>query len=113
MGIQPKTKAGRNDPCPCGSKVKYKHCHGDPIKQMLCNRVANEHMAHLVVQEQKKRGIVPYNYKCESCGHDFDKPMLGQLSDLPLCPECQSTDLIENEIQNGGEDEKEGESKKS
>ncbi len=22
------TKAGRNDPCPCGSGKKYKHCHG-------------------------------------------------------------------------------------
>ncbi|MAZ41012.1 preprotein translocase subunit SecA [bacterium] len=24
----PKDKAGRNDPCPCGSGKKYKHCHG-------------------------------------------------------------------------------------
>jgi preprotein translocase subunit SecA len=22
-------KAGRNDPCPCGSGKKYKKCHGD------------------------------------------------------------------------------------
>jgi len=22
------TKVGRNDPCPCGSRKKYKHCHG-------------------------------------------------------------------------------------
>jgi preprotein translocase subunit SecA len=21
-------KVGRNDPCPCGSNKKYKHCHG-------------------------------------------------------------------------------------
>nr|MBP6152584.1 SEC-C domain-containing protein [Candidatus Methylopumilus sp.] len=21
-------KVGRNDPCPCGSDKKYKHCHG-------------------------------------------------------------------------------------
>ena len=21
-------KIGRNEPCPCGSKKKYKHCHG-------------------------------------------------------------------------------------
>lgn len=21
---------GRNDPCPCGSGLKYKRCHGDP-----------------------------------------------------------------------------------
>ncbi|MEZ4637760.1 MAG: SEC-C metal-binding domain-containing protein [Caldilineaceae bacterium] len=24
----PSTKVGRNDPCPCGSGKKYKHCHG-------------------------------------------------------------------------------------
>ena len=23
-----KPKVGRNDPCPCGSGKKYKHCHG-------------------------------------------------------------------------------------
>jgi len=23
-----KTKVGRNDPCPCGSELKFKHCHG-------------------------------------------------------------------------------------
>jgi preprotein translocase subunit SecA len=23
-------RAGRNDPCPCGSGLKYKRCHGDP-----------------------------------------------------------------------------------
>ncbi|MCK5388130.1 MAG: SEC-C domain-containing protein, partial [Candidatus Izimaplasma sp.] len=22
------TKVGRNDPCPCGSGKKFKHCHG-------------------------------------------------------------------------------------
>jgi len=27
VGRQPK-KVSRNDPCPCGSKKKYKHCHG-------------------------------------------------------------------------------------
>jgi len=24
----PSKKVGRNDPCPCGSEKKYKHCHG-------------------------------------------------------------------------------------
>jgi preprotein translocase subunit SecA len=23
-----RNKVGRNDPCPCGSGKKYKHCHG-------------------------------------------------------------------------------------
>jgi preprotein translocase subunit SecA len=24
-------KVGRNDPCPCGSGKKYKHCHGQLV----------------------------------------------------------------------------------
>jgi len=26
--VRPTQKVGRNDPCPCGSGKKYKHCHG-------------------------------------------------------------------------------------
>jgi preprotein translocase subunit SecA len=26
--IKVEVKVGRNDPCPCGSGKKYKHCHG-------------------------------------------------------------------------------------
>ncbi len=26
--VQPVKKPGRNDPCPCGSGKKFKHCHG-------------------------------------------------------------------------------------
>jgi preprotein translocase subunit SecA len=26
--VRPGQKVGRNDPCPCGSGKKYKHCHG-------------------------------------------------------------------------------------
>ncbi|HJV26262.1 MAG TPA: preprotein translocase subunit SecA [Aromatoleum sp.] len=28
MSVQAGPKVGRNDPCPCGSGKKYKHCHG-------------------------------------------------------------------------------------
>ena len=24
---------GRNDPCPCGTGTKFKHCHGAPGRQ--------------------------------------------------------------------------------
>ena len=27
-----KNKTGRNDPCYCGSELKYKKCHGDFVK---------------------------------------------------------------------------------
>jgi uncharacterized protein YecA (UPF0149 family) len=28
QGIHMVAKPGRNDPCPCGSGLKYKKCHG-------------------------------------------------------------------------------------
>jgi len=28
LGVDPAMRVGRNDPCPCGSGKKYKHCHG-------------------------------------------------------------------------------------
>lgn len=87
----------RNEPCPCGSGLKAKWCHSDPIKQMLCTRKANEHMASLVRQEQKKRGLVSYNWKCNSCMEDFDKPNRGAVTPhYPICPKCGSTDIEEN-----------------
>jgi preprotein translocase subunit SecA len=28
--VRAEPKIGRNEPCPCGSGKKYKHCHGQP-----------------------------------------------------------------------------------
>jgi preprotein translocase subunit SecA len=28
--VRAEPKVGRNQPCPCGSGKKYKHCHGTP-----------------------------------------------------------------------------------
>jgi len=95
--IQPKHKVGRNDPCPCGSKLKFKWCHGDAVKQMLCNRVANEHMAHLIQQEQIKRGLLKLRYLCNGCGKQFAKPKMSVVTVIPLeiCPFCGATDIVE------------------
>lgn len=30
--VEPDQKIGRNEPCPCGSGKKYKHCHGSKAK---------------------------------------------------------------------------------
>lgn len=95
MPIRPKTQTGRNEPCPCGSGLKFKFCHGDPTKQEMCNRVANEKMVWLIREEQKKRGLIPYDWKCNNCNYGFDEPKHGQTSDLPLCPKCNSTDIVE------------------
>lgn len=52
MGLQLKGKSpDRNEPCPCGSGLKAKDCHLDPIKQEICNQVANEKMSELIFLE--------------------------------------------------------------
>lgn len=63
---------GRNEQCPCGSGLKYKHCHGDNLKQQECNYLANLHMLELILNEQIKRGLkckhgIPTGEKCVEC----------------------------------------------
>ena len=58
MGIQfTEKEPGRNDLCPCGSGLKFKHCHGDETKKAIVNRVANEIMAGLIAEELEKKII--------------------------------------------------------
>ena len=48
--IQPTNQQGRNEPCACGSGLKFKHCHGDVVKQVECNHAANRRMAELIAE---------------------------------------------------------------
>ncbi len=63
---------GRNDPCPCGSGLKSKHCHNDPVKIDMVNHAANVAMNHLIQCERVKKGLicshgVAKNEKCADC----------------------------------------------
>lgn len=51
-------KTGQNHPCPCDSGLKFKHCHNDPVKKGTVNRVANEVMVGLIIEEKVKRGLI-------------------------------------------------------
>ena len=96
MGIQIKGNKSppRNSPCPCGSGLKFKYCHGDPLKQAVCNRVANEKMVELIRQEQKKRGVIPFNYKCNNCSYEFDEPEISTIQlGREMCPKCNSINI--------------------
>ena len=66
--LRPKNKVGRNEPCPCGSKLKHKRCHGGEGKQIICNRAANEKMVQLIRQEQRKRKVALQQLNCDVCG---------------------------------------------
>lgn len=49
---------GRNEPCPCRSGLKYKKCHGDPVKIDMVNHAANVAMNHLIQCERIKKGLI-------------------------------------------------------
>ena len=55
MPIRAKVEVGRNEPCPCKSGLRYKHCHGDVAKQILCKQAANEKMVELIGIEVRKK----------------------------------------------------------
>jgi len=51
-------KPKRNEPCPCGSGLKYKWCHGDQIKTMSARDAMNMKMAELIIKEKIKRRMI-------------------------------------------------------
>ena len=56
--LKSKTNPGRNDPCPCESGLKFKHCHGDELKRAVCERVMMEKMVELILREKIKKGLI-------------------------------------------------------
>ena len=56
--LKAKTDPGRNELCPCGSELKFKNCHGDPVKRAVCETVMRETMVRLIMQEKFKRGMI-------------------------------------------------------
>lgn len=95
--LRTKHTVGRNEPCPCESGLKFKYCHGDSLKVAVCNRVANEKMVELILQEKIKKGLIKLPYHCNGCGKDFKELKTGVINDSSICPFCDSTDFIKNE----------------
>lgn len=80
---------GRNEKCPCGSGLKYKYCHGDHLKREVCNRVANEKMVELILDEKRKKGI-PIEVVCPDCNKT---PGI-----IENCEFCSSTGVVTEEM---------------
>ena len=79
----------RNQPCPCKSGLKQKHCHGDIKKLQTCNRVAQFYMSELIEEERKKRGLEPITIK----GKD-GSIISGELSEGAVCGERKNQSII-------------------
>lgn len=75
MGVQIKggQKQRRNEPCSCGSGINFSDCHGCPMKQAICNRVANEKMVELIRMDQRKKIIRVQQEECSECGNTGKK----------------------------------------
>lgn len=73
MPIRAKHKTGRNEPCPCESGLKFKQCHGDQVKVMLCNEAANQKMVELIRVEQHKQIVALQQKDCMVCNHTGDE----------------------------------------
>lgn len=48
----------RNEPCPCGSELKFSQCHGDPAKKRICEDVVSETMFRLIMQTKFDKGMI-------------------------------------------------------
>lgn len=67
-----KKQQGRNEPCGCGSGLKAKHCHLDPLKRAVCERVMAEKMVELILREKIKKGLICHHgvetgKECKDC----------------------------------------------
>lgn len=89
---------GRNESCPCGSGLKYKHCHGSSVKQQIVQKFAAALMMQLIHREQMERGLVPWPYTCKSCGKGFLKPKESAVAPgIAICPHCSNPDITKTE----------------
>ncbi|MCK4814544.1 SEC-C domain-containing protein [bacterium] len=79
----------RNEPCPCKSGLKFKYCHGDKLKQAVCNRVANEKMVQLIREEQRRKGI-SIKVVCPDCNQ-----MTGMVEH---CEFCNHTGVVDEKL---------------
>ena len=68
------SKIGRNDPCPCGSKKKYKRCHGfyrQPLVSTEDIEYAMNHMRVAQVQRERQQGLGMPIISAEAFGRRF------------------------------------------
>jgi hypothetical protein len=49
---------GRNDKCPCGSGLKFKKCHGDPVLKQKCEKVVMLATVHEITPKRLQAGLI-------------------------------------------------------
>jgi len=56
----------RNGPCPCGSGLKFKKCHGDSVLRQTAQRIANHMITLLIVERSHEAGLANANETIEA-----------------------------------------------
>lgn len=52
-----RNKIGRNELCHCGSELKFKRCHGDPVKLILAKQAYMDKLNELIEIEKGKKDV--------------------------------------------------------
>ena len=83
---------GRNELCPCGSRLKFKFCHGDPKKAKIIKAVIREAMGKMIIVEQMRKGLREWPWICNTvgCGGCLTPKASEVAEGVSLCPKCGS-----------------------
>ena len=57
MAIVGGQQPGRNEMCPCGSGLKVKRCHGDPVLKQAAARISNHMMLLFITERLHETGV--------------------------------------------------------
>lgn len=70
MMWNPLLKHPRNEPCPCGSGIKFKRCHLNSMPVILPKQVIDQHIKASIKEAASKAVCphgVPLETKCDLC----------------------------------------------
>src|SRR5688572_15887564 len=82
----PMPKVGRNDPCPCGSGKKYKHCHlpieeAAQAEQLRLRRAVDTLMPKIITAAHEQTDAIPAAFERFWNGK-YSSEQLAELDDL-------------------------------
>lgn len=91
---------GRNDPCPCGSGLKFKNCHGDQVLQQKCQWFLRLFLGLQIMERQLRSGKITqeaYDQRTSAIREELVEGIVGEEPDAedqgePLGPRPEPTD---------------------
>ena len=77
------SKTGRNDPCPCGSGKKYKHCCWNKNQQKVMPAMPGSPREHDLKRESTRHVMykLPSRWPCQPVEDDYGKDLLVEINE--------------------------------